>query len=115
MSQHTRYRVTAPLVLAHDEADRTHHHYYGAVISWLSPLERAHLLGQEQVEEIEEPVPPGVVPPAPATPAAPAAEAVRPPQVAPKDVWVDYAVAAHGLDRAAAEAMTKEALKALGH
>ncbi len=38
------YRVTAPLVLAVDQGGRTHHCYEGAVIQWLSPVQKAHFL-----------------------------------------------------------------------
>lgn len=38
------YRVTAPLVLALDQGGRTHHHYEGAIINWLSPEQKSHFL-----------------------------------------------------------------------
>ncbi|MEV6258076.1 hypothetical protein AB0L97_32960 [Nocardia sp. NPDC051911] len=132
-----RYQVTAPLVIAQDPDGRAHHRYSGEVIQWLSPEQRQHLLDLGMVEEIPDAMPPGVAPtddepedadpqptpdtdpagPAPAVAPDPASQEseqpARPPQIAKKEIWVDWAVAAKGLDRAEAEAMTLEQLKAL--
>ncbi|WP_063039717.1 hypothetical protein [Nocardia pseudovaccinii] len=122
-----RYRVIAPLVIAHDQVGQAHHKYAGEVIPWLSQEQTEHLLDMGMVEELAAPA----AAPAPAPAPAPVAtgdpggtqqappEAVttgaasRPLQAAPKEVWVEYAVS-RGVDRAAAEAMTKADLQALG-
>ncbi|MFI5542091.1 hypothetical protein ACIA5H_37620 [Nocardia sp. NPDC051900] len=132
-----RYQVTAPLVIAQDHEGRAHHRYSGEVIQWLSPEQRQHLLDLGMVEEIPDATPPGVAPavdesdedesqPTPDTDPAGPAPAVapeqasqeseqpsRPPQIAKKEIWVDWAVQAKGIDKAEAETMTLEQLKAL--
>ena len=115
-----RYVVRAPLVIVHDRDGAAHHKYEGQRIQYLSDVQREHLLELGMVEEISEPVPPGVVPQdaepdeAEAAEVAPdAAKPDRPNQVAPKEVWVDYAVRGLGIDQADAEAMTKADLIAL--
>lgn len=129
----SRYRVTAPLVIAHDQDRRANHHYAGAVIPWLSDGQRRHLLGLGMVEEIADATPPGVVGPNDEGDDDPvitqqSAEQppenlesnsgqtdppARPPQIANKEVWVNWAVEAKGLSREQAEAMTLVDLKAL--
>lgn len=114
----SRYRVTAPLVLAQDHDKRVHHRYEGQLIPWLPDEQRDHLLAEGMIELVDEPVPPGVVSPADAqaeeAPEADSAEKPdRPNQVSTKEVWVDYAVRALGIDQAEAEAMTKADLIAL--
>lgn len=126
------YRVTAPLVIVHDQEGHAHHRYHGERIRYLSDEQRDHLLGMGMVEQVDEPVP-GVVPidrdvpivtyseghdteqaAAPTEQTAPAAQVPdRPTQVSTKEVWVDYAVRALGVDQAQAEAMTKNDLIAL--
>ncbi|MFE3229336.1 hypothetical protein [Nocardia sp. NPDC059228] len=119
-----RHRVIAPLVITHNQDGAAEHRYQGQVIPWMPEEQRQHLLRLGMVEEIPDATPPGVVgpddepegeQPAPGstTPAAPSTEVARPPQTATKEVWVDYAVTALGLDRPAAEAMTKPDLIAL--
>lgn len=122
----SRYRVTAPLVIVHDPDGAAHHRYEGQVISWpLTAEQHEHLLGKGMLEELSDLTPPGVVPadlvdaePAsgaeqqPADPGS-AESPARPPQIAKKEVWVEWAVQAKGLDQATAEGMTLEALKAL--
>lgn len=46
------YVVTGPLVLARDKEGKTHHCYEGAVISWLSDEQAAHLLDTGLVREL---------------------------------------------------------------
>jgi hypothetical protein len=50
----TRYRVTAPLVLAKDKKNLVHHHYEGELIEWLSDEQRDRWLADNLVEEITE-------------------------------------------------------------
>jgi hypothetical protein len=50
----TRYRVTAPLVLAKDKHGVIHHRYDGAVIDWLSGEQRAQWLADNLIEEISQ-------------------------------------------------------------
>lgn len=46
------YKVVAPLVLARDKEDRTHHVYEGGVIDWLSDEQRDHFLDSGLVVEV---------------------------------------------------------------
>lgn len=114
-----KHVVTAPLVIVHDQDGVAHHRYEGQVIQWLNDEQREHLLGLGLVEELHEPAPPGVIPAdeaAVATPSAasaPEGKPERPTQVSTKEVWVDYAVRALGVDQATADAMTKNDLIAL--
>lgn len=136
----SRYLVTAPLVIAHDQDGVAHHKYQGAVIPWLTDEQRDHFLLHDLVCEIPDATPPGVYGPEdegdggqgdgstpvvsqqagenPESNSGSDAEAVdpnlpKPPQIAKKEVWVDWAVKAGRLDRATAEASTLETLKAL--
>ncbi|MEU6582821.1 hypothetical protein [Nocardia sp. NPDC046763] len=116
-----KYRVTAPLVVAPDHGGRANHWYYGQIIQALPDEAAAHLLGLDMVEQVVEPVPPGVIAPEAteveqvpvSAEEVPAESPARPPQTATKEVWVEYAVSALGLDQAEAEAKTKDELKAL--
>ncbi len=125
-----RYRVTAPLVIAPD-ARGVHGHYYdGDLIPWLSEESSAHLLEMGMVTEFHVADEPGdahvvVTPELEGTdpggeivtttaPTVPGGELPPPPpQIATKDVWVDYAVSVHGLDRTEASAMTRDQLRDL--
>lgn len=121
----TAYLVTAPLVVAPDEAGRSHHRYAGQLILWLSDASREHLLGLGLVEEVADPVSPGVVPTEDALnePPAPVDEpvgaelvvdpTVRPAQTAPKPAWVAHVAAVAGVDPAEAEKLSKPELIAL--
>jgi hypothetical protein len=46
------YLVTAPLVIAKDQAGQLHHMYAGSVIPWLSDVQRDHFLDLHLVEEL---------------------------------------------------------------
>lgn len=110
------YRVTAPLVLVRDEQGRVKHCYEGAVIDVVDADHAAYLLtqGMVAVESVEVPVvvPHGGVVDVDAGSGDPAVEGSRPPHIAAKARWVEYAVSC-GFDRDEAEAMTKQALIAL--
>ncbi|GAB3211339.1 hypothetical protein [Nocardia tengchongensis] len=121
-----RHRVTAPLVITHNQEGAAEHRYQGQVIPWMPDAQRRHLLSLGMVEEIPDATPPGVVGPDDAVeddeqedeqpasgssaPAVQSTPGARPLQTANKEIWVDYAVTVLGLDRAAAEAMTKNDL-----
>lgn len=108
------YRVVAPLVLVRDEQGRTHHCYEGAVVD-IDADHADYLLAEGMIEA--ETTSPVLVPvdvakdvdvevnsgdPAVDLPS-------RPPHVAAKARWIDYAVSI-GFDRDEAESMTKERL-----
>jgi hypothetical protein len=119
------YLVTAPLVIAKDQAGKLHHVYEGGVIPWLSDDQAEHFVSTGLVKKVGGDVGPVVAelgsptpPPDPENPGAvkttPEPGVTKPPQVATKDTWVEYAVA-RGFDRAEAEDMTKaELIEALG-
>lgn len=109
-------RVLAPLVLVRDEEGRTHHCYEGAVVD-IDADHAEYLLasGMVEAEGTPSPVPVGLV-----DARSDGGEEVetsdpgidlppRPPHVAAKARWIDYAVAT-GMDRVEAESMTKERL-----
>lgn len=99
------YRVTAPLLVVKDQSGRNHHTYHGATIHYLNDEQRNHFLRLNLIEELEE-----------ETPATPDEATVsgKPPRVASKDQWVNYAVS-QGLSREEAEAKSKqELIDALG-
>lgn len=115
----TALRVTAPLVLVRDERGCTNHCYENAVVDVLDADHAAYLLMQGMA------VPADGTRPTPATPhhgdagrcgakvngGDPAVDLPRPPHVAPKDAWIEYAVA-QGFDVQEASAMTKAQLVA---
>lgn len=115
------YRVIAPLVLVRDELGRTHHLYEGAVVDVMDTDHAAYLLA-EGMMAVDGPTADVAVPAV--SPSADddldvdvessdgdpdAALPSRPPHVAPKASWVDFAVAS-GFDRTEAESMSKQAL-----
>lgn len=93
------YKVVAPLVLAKDEEGHVHHVYEGGVISWLSDEQAEHFLEAGLVEETS-------------SGSVDSNDDGPPAKSAPKDEWVDYAVA-DGYDRDEVEAMTKAEIQAL--
>lgn len=109
----TAVRVLAPVVLVRDEQGRTHHRYNGAVVDVVDADHAAYLLSEGMVAVVEHPqrelsaddgAAAGLV-------TDDGDQMVgRPPHVAAKARWVDYAVDTLGVDRADAEAMTKMAL-----
>jgi hypothetical protein len=101
------YRVSAPLVLVRDEEGRTHHCYEGSVVDVVDAAHAHYLLGSGMVRSVEAPEPHAVD--ARTAVSDPDERAARPPHVAAKALWVDYAVL-QGFDRAEAESMTKEQL-----
>lgn len=115
------YEVTGPAVFPKDEAGKVRAYYTGAVLpAGISTEELDRLAGRGLITKVA--TPPAVVT-EPVDQADSATEAgatgspattepatvERPPQVAPKPAWVDYAVA-RGMDRTKAEAMTKPQL-----
>lgn len=117
------YRVIAPLVLVRDELGRTHHLYEGAVVDVMDTGHAAYMLAEGMLvvdgptadvavlaansvgDELDVDAESSDGDPDAALPS-------RPPHVAPKASWVDFAVAS-GLDRTEAESMSKQALIAL--
>lgn len=105
------YRVLAPLVLVRDEAGRTHHMYEGAVVDFIDADHATYLCdngmlagdtpsvgaddGGKVVAEVND--------------GDPGVDLPRPPHVAAKARWVDFAVD-QGFAREEAESMTKEKL-----
>lgn len=49
-----RFRVTAALVIAKDQAGRLHHAYQGSLLGWLSEQQEQHFLSHGLVERIED-------------------------------------------------------------
>lgn len=101
------YKVLAPQVNAKDHEGHLRAHFPGQIIAWLNDAERHRFLRLKHVEEIGEPAQQHPVDSA-VTPTPPGS-GERPPQVAPKDAWVTYAVA-QGYSQAEADAMTKQDL-----
>ena len=111
------YRVVAPLVLVRDERGRTHHAYEGSVVEVVDADHAAYLVaegmlrpesGQPTVVAADDEVGgDGGVEAAGGDPAGGLPS--RPPHVAAKARWVDYAVT-QGFDRVEAEGMSKQAL-----
>lgn len=99
------YRVSAPLVLVRDEEGRTHHCYEGSVVDVVDAAHAHYLLGSGMVRSVE--APDHVVDAR--TNVSDPDGAARPPHVAAKALWIDYAVM-QGFDRAEAESMTKDQL-----
>lgn len=116
------YRVIAPLVLVRDELGRTHHLYEGAVVDVMDTEHANYLLSEGMVAVADSPTVDVTVPPVntavdedlgvdvESSDSDPdAALPSRPPHIAAKARWVDFAVAS-GVDRNEAEAMSKQAL-----
>lgn len=99
------YLTVAPLVLVRvpgaGDDYRVDYHYGGSPIPWLSDEQREHLLSKGMVVEVD----------GDATPDH--GDSGRPKNVATKDAWVEYRVS-QGVDRAEAEALTKQELVDLG-
>lgn len=106
-------RVLAPLVLARDEKGRTHHLYEGAVVDFIDASHAAYLLKNGMVAASgsgqPSPVVAGDEVVAAVSDGDPDADLPRPPHIAAKARWVDYAVS-QGFSRDEAESMTKEKL-----
>lgn len=109
------FRVLAPLI--HLAGTETPHAYVGRILKFIpDELQRKHLLEQKMIEEIPDPLPPGVVAdaaapvPAPVPPATPAPPPQRPAATATKDSWVAYIVATGAATEAEAQALTKDQL-----
>lgn len=102
----TALTVTAPLVLVRDERGRTLHAYRGAVVDVVDADHARYLIAEGMASAVE-PVERVV---GHADTAVEVGVGVsRPPHVAPKARWVDFAVE-HGFDRVEAESMSKAAL-----
>lgn len=95
------YKVLVACVIARDQGGHSHHYYDGAVIPWLADDQAEAWLAEGLVEKVGE------------SPKADQPDDGAPAKVATKEVWVDYAVAKHGVDRAEAEALTKAELQEL--
>lgn len=108
-------RVTAPLVLVRDERGRTVHVYENGVIEAPDADHAAYLLSQgmavlaDGTRHMPVAPHPGEPDGAEASDGDPDAGFPRPPHVAAKERWVDYAVA-QGFSEAEATAMTKAQL-----
>jgi hypothetical protein len=102
------YRVSAPLVLVRDEEGRTHHCYEGSVVDVVDTAHAHYLLGSGMVRSVEAPE---HAVDTHTTVSDPDERGARPPHVAAKALWIDYAVL-QGFDRSEAESMTKEQLVA---
>lgn len=108
------YRVLAPLVLVRDEKGKTHHCYEGAVVDFIDAGHVAYLLENGMLAA--DGTPSGAASGAQARTedaeidsGDPVVNLPRPPHVAAKAKWVDYAVS-QGFSRDEAESMTKENL-----
>lgn len=109
-------RVIAPLVLVRDEQGRIHHCYENTVIDVADADHAAYLIEQGMVVHADGT---RTINPAPQPNWAPEAAEVnggdpvvdrpRPPHVAAKERWIDYAVL-QGFDAAEAASMTKAQL-----
>lgn len=97
------YLVTAPLVIAKDQAGRLQHAYQGSWIPWLSSKQKEHFLRHNLIEEIadQEAADAGVVP----------LDSLveKPKKTAPKDEWVKFGVS-KGNSEAELNALTKDEL-----
>lgn len=106
------YQVIAPLI--HLAGVEVPHAYQGKIIKTIpDPVQREHLLRTGMVEEVPDPLPPGVAPdPEPAAaPAAPGTELPqRPSPTASKDTWVAYTVAVGAATAEEAQQLTKDQL-----
>lgn len=111
----TALRVIAPLVLVRDERGRIHHCYENTVVDVLDADHAAYLLEQGMVVHadgtrtnpvVSQPEAPEV---AEVNDGDPVVDRPRPPHVAAKERWIDYAVS-QGFDAAEAESMTKAQL-----
>ncbi|MFE3081780.1 hypothetical protein [Nocardia tengchongensis] len=109
------FRVIAPLV--HLAGVEVPHAYQGKILKTIpDPVQREHLLRLGMVEEVPDPLPPGVAadvaPAAPvaAAPVASAEEPQRPAATASKDTWVAYVVAAGAATAEEAAQLTKDQL-----
>jgi hypothetical protein len=111
------FRVIAPLILL--AGVEVPHVYKGRIITSIpDPDQRVHLLEVGMVEEVPDPLPPGVAADAPApapavegTTAAPAAQ--RPAATASKDTWAAYVVAAGVASEQEAAKLTRDQLMGL--
>lgn len=108
------YRVNAPLVLVRDEAGKTHHCYFGSVVDFVDADHAAYLLETGML--VADDTPSGAAKSVPVraedagvNDSDPVVDLPRPPHVAAKALWIDYAVS-QGFGRDEAEAMTKENL-----
>jgi hypothetical protein len=111
----TALRVTAPLVLVRGEQGRIYHCYENTVIDVADADHAAYLLEQGMVVSVDgtRPTPARPQPREPegaeVNDGDPVVDRPRPPHVAAKELWIDYAVA-QGFDAAEAAAMTKAQL-----
>lgn len=85
--------VTAPLVLAKDEAGRVRYHYNGAVITDLSEIQAAHFTKLGLVEHVDD----DAVAEQSAPPVVTVTVLDRPLNTATEDEWRQYAISAHGV------------------
>ena len=115
------YKVTAPLVIAKDQAGLNHHVYEGGVIPYLSDAQAEHFLAEGLVEKVGAkagPVvailEPGYVAPIPGldddVTVDPPADDDRPLRTAPVADWRAYAVARHGVTESDAKSLDKAEL-----
>lgn len=107
------FRVLAPLVLL--AATEVPHAYQGRILNIIpDDVQRELWLEQGLIEEIPDPLPPGVAPdPVPAAPVVPPSadqQPQRPAATATKDTWVAYIVATGAATEPEAQALTKDQL-----
>lgn len=113
------YRVVAPLVLVRDERGRTHHCYEGAVVDVVDADHAAYLVAQGMLAveghsaaapaDDRSEVGGGSGDPVEVGDPDSGEPVPRPPHVAAKAKWVDFAVS-QGFSRDDAESMSKQAL-----
>jgi hypothetical protein len=111
----TALRVIAPLVLVRDEQGRIHHCYENAVIDAIDADHADYLLAQGMVVAVDDTRQPPVAADRGEPDQVevgggdPAVDRPRPPHVAAKERWIDYAVT-QGFSADEASAMTKAQL-----
>ncbi|WP_280471171.1 hypothetical protein [Nocardia cyriacigeorgica] len=113
--------VTAPVVVVPDATGKLRYHYRGAVLDELSEYDYDRLVARGMVADLGRPAV-AVVDPDPdddpdpdgdgesrQTEQSGTGDLERPKQAAPKEAWVEYAVA-RGMSEAEADALTKAEL-----
>ncbi|MBF6326772.1 MULTISPECIES: hypothetical protein [Nocardia] len=107
--------VTAPVVVVPDATGKLRYHYRGAVLDELSEYDYDRLVARGMVADLGRPAV-AVVDPDPdgdgesgQAEQSGTGDLERPKQAAPKEAWVEYAVA-RGMSEAEADALTKAEL-----
>lgn len=108
------YLVTAPLVIAKDQAGKLHHMYANSVIPWLNSEQREHFLSLGLVEELDtpefdEPDTEGGSGDDSAPDTGGSEPGVKPPRSGSEKAWREYAVS-QGHDQATVDGLSKQEL-----